>query len=114
MHARNNTGVTPCTSSERHHPDHPFVRQVEEGRSWIFGLLHFFEHRKSEYRVFKEQLDTLRAAEDMGFDYTFFRDPGGVIEGQDHNRVPKRSRFDVEAIAARISVGEGTKPYSVK
>jgi len=37
-----------------------------------FGLLHFFEHPasgKTEYRIFKEQLDTLRAAEDLGFDY---------------------------------------------
>jgi alkanesulfonate monooxygenase SsuD/methylene tetrahydromethanopterin reductase-like flavin-dependent oxidoreductase (luciferase family) len=36
-----------------------------------FGILHFFEHPaggKTEQRLFKEQLDTLRAAEDMGFD----------------------------------------------
>jgi natural product biosynthesis luciferase-like monooxygenase protein len=36
-----------------------------------FGVLHFFEHpagEKSEHRVFREQLDTLRAAEDLGFD----------------------------------------------
>ena len=37
-----------------------------------FGILNFFEHPaggKTEHRVFKEQLDTLRAAEDLGFDY---------------------------------------------
>jgi alkanesulfonate monooxygenase SsuD/methylene tetrahydromethanopterin reductase-like flavin-dependent oxidoreductase (luciferase family) len=37
-----------------------------------FGLLHFFEHPaggKTEHRIFKEQLDTLRSAEDMGFDH---------------------------------------------
>jgi len=37
-----------------------------------FGVLNFFEHPaggKAEHRVFKEQLDTLRAAEELGFDY---------------------------------------------
>lgn len=37
-----------------------------------FGVLHFFEHPagdKTEHRIFKEQLDTLRAAEELGFDY---------------------------------------------
>jgi alkanesulfonate monooxygenase SsuD/methylene tetrahydromethanopterin reductase-like flavin-dependent oxidoreductase (luciferase family) len=37
-----------------------------------FGVLHFFEHpagSKTEHRVFNEQLDTLRAAEKMDFDY---------------------------------------------
>ena len=37
-----------------------------------FGVLNFFEHPaggKTEHRVFKEQLDTLRAAEELGFDY---------------------------------------------
>jgi natural product biosynthesis luciferase-like monooxygenase protein len=36
--------------------------------------LHFFEHPaggKTEHRIFKEQLDTLRAAEDMEFDYVW-------------------------------------------
>ena len=37
-----------------------------------FGLLNFFEHPaggKTEHRVFQEQLETLRVAEDLGFDY---------------------------------------------
>ncbi len=37
-----------------------------------FGVLHFFEHPagdKTEHRIFKEQLDTLRAAEELGFGY---------------------------------------------
>ena len=37
-----------------------------------FGVLNFFEHPaggKTEHRIFKEQLDTLRAAEELGFDY---------------------------------------------
>jgi natural product biosynthesis luciferase-like monooxygenase protein len=37
-----------------------------------FGVLNFFEHPaggKTEHRIFKEQLDTLRAAEEVGFDY---------------------------------------------
>ena len=37
-----------------------------------FGVLNFFEHPaggKTEQRLFKEQLDTLRAAEELGFDY---------------------------------------------
>jgi len=37
-----------------------------------FGLLNFFEHPaggKTEHRIFTEQLETLRAAEDLGFDY---------------------------------------------
>jgi natural product biosynthesis luciferase-like monooxygenase protein len=37
-----------------------------------FGILNFFEHPvggKTEHRLFKEQLDTLRAAEELGFDY---------------------------------------------
>ena len=39
-----------------------------------FGILNFFEHPasgKTEHRVFKEQLDTLRAAEELGFDYVW-------------------------------------------
>ena len=37
-----------------------------------FGLLNFFEHPaggKTEHRIFQEQLETLRTAEDLGFDY---------------------------------------------
>jgi natural product biosynthesis luciferase-like monooxygenase protein len=37
-----------------------------------FGVLNFFEHPaggKTEHRIFKEQADTLRAAEELGFDY---------------------------------------------
>jgi natural product biosynthesis luciferase-like monooxygenase protein len=37
-----------------------------------FGLLNFFEHPaggKTEHRIFQEQLETLRVAEDLGFDY---------------------------------------------
>jgi len=37
-----------------------------------FGVLNFFEHPaggKTEHRVFKEQLETLRVAEEAGFDY---------------------------------------------
>jgi alkanesulfonate monooxygenase SsuD/methylene tetrahydromethanopterin reductase-like flavin-dependent oxidoreductase (luciferase family) len=39
-----------------------------------FGVLNFFEHPaggKTEHRIFKEQLETLRAAEDLGFDYVW-------------------------------------------
>ena len=37
-----------------------------------FGILNFFEHPaggKTEHRIFREQLETLRVAEDLGFDY---------------------------------------------
>jgi natural product biosynthesis luciferase-like monooxygenase protein len=37
-----------------------------------FGLLHFFEHSaggKSERQIVREQLDSMRMAEEMGFDY---------------------------------------------
>jgi alkanesulfonate monooxygenase SsuD/methylene tetrahydromethanopterin reductase-like flavin-dependent oxidoreductase (luciferase family) len=37
-----------------------------------FGLLNFFEHPaggKTEHQIFKEQLETFRAAEDLGFDH---------------------------------------------
>jgi alkanesulfonate monooxygenase SsuD/methylene tetrahydromethanopterin reductase-like flavin-dependent oxidoreductase (luciferase family) len=36
-----------------------------------FGILHFFEHPaggKTEHQIVREQLDSMRAAEDMGFD----------------------------------------------
>jgi luciferase-like monooxygenase len=36
-----------------------------------FGVLHFFEHAaggKTERQIVREQLDCMRAAEDMGFD----------------------------------------------
>ncbi len=36
-----------------------------------FGILHFFEHAaggKTEHQIVREQLDSMRAAEDMGFD----------------------------------------------
>ena len=36
-----------------------------------FGILHFFEHAaggKTEHQIVREQLDCMRAAEDMGFD----------------------------------------------
>jgi natural product biosynthesis luciferase-like monooxygenase protein len=39
-----------------------------------FGLLNFFEHPvggKTEHHIFREQLETLRAAEDLGFDYVW-------------------------------------------
>src|SRR6202162_3712114 len=42
-----------------------------------FGVLNFFEHPaggKTEHRIFKEQLDTLRAAEALGFDYIWARE----------------------------------------
>lgn len=39
-----------------------------------FGVLNFFEHPTgglTEHRVFKEQLETLRAADELGFDYVW-------------------------------------------
>jgi alkanesulfonate monooxygenase SsuD/methylene tetrahydromethanopterin reductase-like flavin-dependent oxidoreductase (luciferase family) len=42
-----------------------------EGSAMKFGMLHFFEHAaggKTEHQIVREQLDCMRAAEDMGFD----------------------------------------------
>jgi alkanesulfonate monooxygenase SsuD/methylene tetrahydromethanopterin reductase-like flavin-dependent oxidoreductase (luciferase family) len=71
-----------------------------------FGLLHFFEHPaggKTEHQLVKEQLDCLRAAEDMGFDYIWAPEHHSTEYG--HCASPMLTLSAMATVTKRIRLG---------
>jgi natural product biosynthesis luciferase-like monooxygenase protein len=73
-----------------------------------FGVLHFFEQAtsgKNEHQVIKEQLDCLRAAEDMGFDSIWVPEHHSTEYG--FAASPMVTLAAVASVTKRIRLGSG-------
>ncbi len=73
-----------------------------------FGMLHFFEHPaggKSERQIFREQLDCMRAAEDMGFDSIWVPEHHSTEYG--FSASPMVTLAAIASVTKRIRLGSG-------
>ena len=73
-----------------------------------FGMLHFFEHPaggKSERQIVREQLDCMRAAEDMGFDSIWAPEHHSTEYG--FSASPMVTLAAVASVTKRIRLGSG-------
>jgi luciferase family oxidoreductase group 1 len=73
-----------------------------------FGMLHFFEHPaggKNERQIFGEQLDCMRAAEDMGFDSVWAPEHHSTEYG--FSASPMVTLAAVASVTKRIRLGSG-------
>jgi natural product biosynthesis luciferase-like monooxygenase protein len=73
-----------------------------------FGMLHFFEHpaaNKSEHQIVREQLDSMRAAEDFGFDCLWAPEHHSNEYG--FSASPTVTLAAVAAATKRIRLGSG-------
>ena len=73
-----------------------------------FGMLHFFEHpagNKSEHQIVREQLDCMRAAEDMGFDYIWAPEHHASEYG--FSSSPTVTLAAIASVTKRIRLGSG-------
>ena len=73
-----------------------------------FGMLHFFEHPaggKSERQIVREQLDCMRAAEDMGFDSIWAPEHHSTEYG--FSASPMVTLAAIASVTKRIRLGSG-------
>jgi len=73
-----------------------------------FGVLHFFEHPvggKSEHQIVREQLDCMRAAEDLGFDYIWAPEHHSTEYG--FSASPMVTLAAIASVTKRIRLGSG-------
>ena len=73
-----------------------------------FGVLHFFEHPaggKSEHQIVREQLDCMRAAEDMGFDSIWAPEHHSTEYG--FSASPMVTLAAIASVTKRIRLGSG-------
>ena len=73
-----------------------------------FGMLHFFEHPaggKSEHQIVREQLDCMRAAEDMDFDSIWAPEHHSTEYG--FSASPMVTLAAVASVTKRIRLGSG-------
>lgn len=73
-----------------------------------FGLLHFFEHAaggRSEHQIVREQLDCMRAAEDMGFDSLWAPEHHSTEYG--FSASPMVTLAAIASVTKRIRLGSG-------
>jgi natural product biosynthesis luciferase-like monooxygenase protein len=79
-----------------------------EERHMKFGMLHFFEHpagNKSEQQIVREQLDCMRAAEDMGFDQIWAPEHHASEYGLTAS--PMVTLAAIASVTKRIRLGSG-------
>jgi natural product biosynthesis luciferase-like monooxygenase protein len=73
-----------------------------------FGILHFFEHAaggKTEHQIVREQLDSMRAAEDMGFDSIWAPEHHSTEYG--FYASPMLTLAAIASVTKRIRLGSG-------
>lgn len=73
-----------------------------------FGMLHFFEQPaggKTEHQIIKEQFESMRAAEDLGFDYLWVPEHHSTEYG--YCASPMLTLAGIASVTKRIRLGSG-------